>query len=267
MENRDPLTFVHISDTHIYEDDHTVFEWCPQPPTQRARLLVEQITQLPFEIDFVLHTGDVVWDPTAANYEKAKEIFSPLTVPIHYVIGNHDHPRMLQCVLLGDSDVEADDYGYYERMIKGTRLIGLDGNRPDYEGKATLPDEQLQWLEHTCAKDDAPLIVAIHHHPFPERTGSGMLDDKMHLTNSKALHTILKNFASRLRGVFHGHIHQSTTVTVDGITYNGSASSSFHLKGDPSVSGIEVDPQGVPEFSVVRIQDGQTFVRRYSFQG
>ena len=44
MENRDPLTFVHISDTHIYEDDHTVFEWCPQPPTQRARLLVDYLS-------------------------------------------------------------------------------------------------------------------------------------------------------------------------------------------------------------------------------
>lgn len=266
MENHSPLTFVHISDTHIYEDDHAVFELCPDPPNLQARRLVEQIMQLPFEIDFVLHTGDVVWDPTVANYEKAKEILSELTVPIHYIVGNHDHPQMLQSQLLNISNVDTDAFFYYEQMIKGIHLIGLDGNREDDEASAALPDEQLQWLEQTCAKDEAPLIIAIHHHPFPEPTGSPILDGKMNLTNSSALHNILKQFAPRIRGVFHGHIHQSTTVTIDGITYHGCAASSFHLKGDPSVKGIEVDPQGVPEFSVVRIQDGQTFNRRYPFQ-
>jgi len=265
--NSSKLTFVHITDTHIYEDDQKVFEFSPDPPNKRARLLVEQIKQLPFDIDFILHTGDVVWDPTVACYEKATEILSALDQPIHYTIGNHDEAKMLQRVLLKKPDAEVTETYHYDVMVKGTRLIGLDGIHEDIIPKATLPDDQLQWLDETCAQDESPLVIAIHHHPFPNDVGCVFLDQHMQLTNAKALHNILKKHASRVRGVFFGHIHQSTTLMLDGIFYSGSASPSFHISSDETIEGIVVDPQGVPEFSVVRIDGPQTYLRRYPFQG
>ena len=92
-----PLYFVHISDTHIgptavYQDRHNV---APYPCAER---LVEIINKLPTTPDFVIHTGDVVYDPDPAAFALAADLFSRLTVPIYYVNGNHDGKGLLNSI-------------------------------------------------------------------------------------------------------------------------------------------------------------------------
>jgi len=74
--------FIQISDTHFGERDHYL----------RIRKVIDEINQLPVKIEFVALTGDIVADRIDKS-EVLDHVFKEmnrLTVPIHYLPGNHD---------------------------------------------------------------------------------------------------------------------------------------------------------------------------------
>lgn len=76
------LCFVQITDTHFGDPEHAV-------RTQKA---VAAINELPFDVQFVVVTGDLMADNITNEIAVAEglEIFSQLNVPTHFVAGNHD---------------------------------------------------------------------------------------------------------------------------------------------------------------------------------
>jgi len=78
------LRFVHITDTHLspeteYGRHH---HGAAHSAREGAIALVETVNALPFQPDFILHTGDVVYDPDPAAYGVAKSILSRLKAPV-----------------------------------------------------------------------------------------------------------------------------------------------------------------------------------------
>ena len=75
-----PLTFVHISDSHVFNDP-TRRGWARGPSLPGAMALVREIEALPAPLDFVLHSGDVVHDPEREDeYRQALELYRRLSV-------------------------------------------------------------------------------------------------------------------------------------------------------------------------------------------
>ena len=62
------LRFIHISDTHIHPDPNYTKDYADITSYAGAKALVEQVNNVPFEPDFVLHTGDVAYDPDPEAY-------------------------------------------------------------------------------------------------------------------------------------------------------------------------------------------------------
>jgi Icc protein len=262
-----PLRFVHISDTHINPDLSYNKDYARYTPLPGAQALVNAINALPFQPDFILHTGDIAYDPIPAVYEDVKALLSQLQAPVYYLAGNHDDSRAIQTVLMGRSTDDLDPYLYYEFEINGVQVACLDSNGPHVpenpSGSVTL--EQLQWLEALCTADDArPLIVAVHHNIIP--VGVPWLDDWMRMENGEDFHQIVRKAGSRLRGVFFGHIHQQLTTMRDGVLYVASASSWCHFNGYPTPEDTRptADFHTPPGFSVVTVTENQTFIRRYN---
>src|SRR5688572_30239455 len=103
MTNDILLRFVHISDTHLSHDPNYTIPNRELPlAMDGAKALVKQVNALPFTPDFVLHTGDVVYDPdpSPAAYETARDLLGQIKYPIYYLTGNHDEPTLMQRVLL-----------------------------------------------------------------------------------------------------------------------------------------------------------------------
>ncbi|QSH40263.1 metallophosphoesterase [Lentisphaerota bacterium ZTH] len=77
--------FVQIADTELDET-----------PVQDAHLckIIDSINKLPFDIEFVVHTGDIVAPAKTlsekANAIEARKKFKALKPPVYYVPGNHD---------------------------------------------------------------------------------------------------------------------------------------------------------------------------------
>ena len=259
------LTFAHISDTHISNDPEYTTSIAEYKPNLGAKALVKALRALPFELDFILHTGDVIYDPHESAYQTAKEIFAPLAdTPIYYLAGNHDHNDGLQRQLMGRNADDVIPNFHYEFEVNGVQIICLDSNGPAEPPAGYVTDDQLEWLEILCtADDDRPLIVAIHHNPLS--VGVPWLDDWMKITNGLDLHNVIKKAQSRLVGVFHGHIHQNTSVYRDGVMYSSTTGSWTQLAGYPGMTDTTVDTEAKPGFSVVTVSLNQSFIRRYLF--
>ncbi len=258
------LTFVHISDTHINPDPDYSLTYTRYSPLEGTKALVESLQALPFDVDFILHTGDVIYDPYESAYDTVKEIFSPIKTPIYYIAGNHDHNDGLQRQLMGRDISQVIPNLHYEFEVNGVQIICLDSNGPAEVPAGNVTDEQLVWLESlVTADDERPLVIAIHHNPLA--VDVPWLDNFMGITNGDALHNIIKKAQSRLVGVFHGHIHQNTTVYREGVMYSSTLSPWRQFHSYIGMDDTVPDDGARPGYSVVMVKPNQSFIRRYWF--
>ena len=254
------LTFVHLSDTHISPDAEYGKHHTPYSTQAGAKALVKAVNALPFNVDFILHTGDVIYNPVPEAYHTAREILSQLAHPVYYLAGNHDSGVDLQRVFLGRTEILSPFH--YTFDVNGFQIVCLDSVLPTAVHGQISP-QQLEWLDTICsAQDDRPLVVAVHHNTLP--VGSPWLDDFMRITNGEALHQILLKAKDRLRGVFFGHVHQNIQMFQDGIFYSSALSSWYQLNSWPGSSETLALDEG-PGFNVVSMTGNQTFIRRWNF--
>ncbi len=261
------LTFVHISDTHITFDEGYQKPYALYPPLAGARRLIEEVNALPFTPDFILHTGDIAYDPFPEVYAGIAELFAQFKAPVLYVAGNHDDRAAVQTTL--QHVAEPQPFPFSEHEINGVQLLLLDSNavEPHEHPAGRIPDEQIAWLEDKCrADDERPLVIAVHHNVAP--VGVRWFDEFMGTRNGEAFHAAARQARDRLRGVFHGHIHQTFDVLRDGVLYSAGSSSWCSFMGYPIADFNEIisDPAFQPGFSVVHVTAQQTSVRRHTFR-
>ncbi len=257
------ITFVQISDTHLHSDPAYTGPFTTVVPRPGVEAVIAQINALPFPVDFVLHTGDVMTDPVNSDeYLLAREVFSKLRFPIHFLAGNHDRVEAVQQVLMGRAADAITPSLDYEFEINGVQIICLDSSIPDpnlHHGH--LEPQQLEWLKARLSPDDArPLVVAVHHHPLPLQAP---WLDQIILDNGTDLHQILVQCRHRLRGVFYGHIHESTVTVRDGISYYSVLSGWFQTRTWHGQNTPQNEPLYFPGFNVITLTEQDTFIRYY----
>ncbi|MCU0481334.1 MAG: metallophosphoesterase [Anaerolineae bacterium] len=260
---QEPLvTFLHISDTHIHSNPNHTRDFAQYPPNWGAQALVETINNLPFTVDFVLHTGDVVYDPVPEMYATARDILSQIKYPVHYVAGNHDAAGALQNTLIQKGDVGLQVNYTFE--VNGVQFAVVDSN-----GAATPPaghftESQLAWISEVCSADDPrPLVIATHHNVL--QSGIPWLDDYMSVKNWDEFHRAILPAKKRIRGVFFGHVHQHIDMVRDGILYASTVSSWVQFWSYPKLNKTTADRGMEPGYSLVMITADQTFIRRCRF--
>lgn len=258
-----PVTFVHISDTHLHHDPAYTGDLTDILPRPGVETMIQQINELPFHIDFVLHTGDIMTDPEKdAHYAVAQEVLGALRHPVYYLAGNHDRAESIQRVLMGRSEAEIVPHLDYEFEVNGVQFLCLDSSIPDPEiHYGQLADSQLDWLDVRVRADDPrPLVVAVHHHALP--LAAPWLD-RIVMNNGEQFHAILCQARNRLRGVFYGHIHESTVTVRDGISYYSVLSGWFQTRTWYDQTEPFREPLYYPGFNVVTLTERDTFVRYY----
>ncbi len=257
------LQFVHISDTHISADRDYGREHAPHSTQEGAEALVRELNALPFKPDFVLHTGDVAYDPDPSAYDTALAILRKIQYPVYYAAGNHDYSDELQRTMLGREDILPSFHYSFE--ANGVEIVVLDSNGPAEPPRGFVDDEQLKWLEGICStQDERPLVIAIHHNVLP--VGVPWLDEYMRITNGDAVHRALLPGRHRIRGVFFGHVHQNISMYRDGILYTSVLSSWDQFHAWPGQVDTISDEGADLGFNIVTLTHDQTFIRRCRFR-
>jgi 3',5'-cyclic-AMP phosphodiesterase len=260
----EPVCFVHISDTHIgptpaYER-HGFYS---QPATEQ---LIRHLNGLPVAPDFVIHTGDIVTDPNPVSYQRAAKLFAGLNYPIYYVTGNHDRSRDI-CDHFRFPPYEPlthnPDLLSYAFTVKGHRFLVLDARAPDeLDPHGLMGEEQLGILRAELARDDPSLTIFMHFPTWP--LNSLWLDSHMLLVNGAEFHELLVPARDRLRGVFLGHLHQSTQIVRDGILYVSAPSSFAQFTNWPQDRYVQIADEP-PGFNVVQLFPQQMMIRQHRF--
>ena len=149
--------------------------------------------------------------------------------------------------------------GYFATVANGVRVVCLNSNVRNV-GHGTLGPEQLAWLgEQLAMTPDMPVVVALHHHPFP--LGAPVMDSLV-LSDGEALHILLKNSTAHISCVLFGHIHETVVYVRDGITYASVQSAWYQLQTWPGLGEFYRDPVQTAGFNVVSIMpDGMAIIR------
>lgn len=259
------LYFVQISDTHIGPTAEYSRHGHYSLPC--AKRMVEVINMLPQRPDFVVHTGDVVADPHPDAYRLAAETFSRLEVPIYYVNGNHDRAADIRRYLpMGPKeDIDPDPACLsYTFSMKGWRFLVLDAKGPEeIDPQGLLPDSQLELLVQEATATGPPLTIFVHFPVLP--LNSLWMDENMLIQNGEAMHRALLPARNRLRGVFHGHVHQAMQTVRDGILYVSAASVFSQFGAWPDDIIIRYDSEHDPGYNFVHLLAGQTIIHQHTF--
>lgn len=260
-----PVYFVQISDTHI--GPTAAYELYGYRPLPHAQRLVEIINNLPQTPDFVIHTGDVVTDPTPEAYYLAAETFSQLNVPIYYATGNHDLSRDIrQYLSMGPKEelTKDPDLLSYAFTVKEERFLVVDSRAPDeLNPQGIISKAQLEILEEEMLDHVTPLTVFVHHPTWP--LNSEWMDKNMLLLNGAKFHQLLKIGRDRLRGVFHGHIHQHMQIVRSGIVYTAVASAFAQFAAWPQDQEAREVPDP-PGFNFVHLLPDHIVVHQHTFE-
>ncbi|MEW5988733.1 MAG: metallophosphoesterase [Chloroflexota bacterium] len=261
----DSLYFVHVSDTHF--GPTADFRPRGHHPLACARRLVEIINNLPVRPEFVIHTGDVTNHPHPAAYRLAAEVFTRLEVPIYYVVGNHDTARDIRHHLpMGRKEDVSDEPAVLSYVFerKGYRFLVLDARGPEeIDPHGLLSEAQLEVVRREATAAGPPLTVFIHFPVLP--LNSPWMDSNMLILNGEALHQALRPARDRLRGVFHGHVHQPMQTIRDGILYVSAASAFSQFGAWPTDQVTSYDTDHLPGYSFAHLLPTQTIIHQHTF--
>jgi 3',5'-cyclic AMP phosphodiesterase CpdA len=189
--------FVQITDTHL------------GMPGNRARTgrVVDAVNDLPMEIAFVAHTGDIIDRRVPRDegvFADALSVFKRLTPRVHFLPGNND-------IRLGAS-AQKDKAGY-------ERHFGSLISRAEYKGvvflfaytdplreSVTMTGDPLAVLEKNLAATNGKPVIVFHHGPSVEN----FYNNKFHGGWAK---TIKENWVTlinkyNVKAVISGHFHR-----------------------------------------------------------
>lgn len=208
----EPFLLAQLSDPHISDED--------DGPAVALAAAVRAVAALDPAPGAVLVSGDLAEHGGASEYDRAREVLSALTMPVHVLAGNHDDRAALRkafplslAVAVADADAPSEDYRYVTRCGP-LRLVGCDTTQPGRDDGA-FAAERLAWLEARLTEDrDAPTIVAMHHLPLP--TAIPAMDALgLPRADRVAIDELVAGFP-HVRLLVAGHVHRAVVGTLGG---------------------------------------------------
>lgn len=215
--------FAVVSDLHIALPetiwDHPTRFHLVEVSIPALEMVLKHLEQL--DLDFLLLPGDLTQHGEPNNHTWLQERLSRLPFPVYVVPGNHDVPTLNET----EKSIAWADFPYYYRkfgyeypekfyyscqVLPGVRLIGLNSNQFDREGKQVgrLDETQLNWLKQVLATaSDEVVLVMVHHNVVEHLPGQSRhsMGRRYMLENAPELLDILRPAGVQL--VFTGHLH------------------------------------------------------------
>ena len=217
--SRPALRFAQVSDSHIG------FVGKANPDVAGSFThAIDQINNVGYEPDFVIHTGDLTHLATPAQFDQVKQMMSGLhTSHVFTVPGEHDsiddggqkYRSAFGAGTRGD--------GWYSFDVAGVHVIALV-NTLNLKKLGHLGVEQLEFVEKDVAPlpSDTPIIVFSHIPLFAMYPDWGWGTDDA----AQAL-SYLRRFSSVT--CLNGHVHQLFSKTEGNVTFHSGTTTAYPL--------------------------------------
>ena len=213
------LDFVHITDTHICQNDNTSYKAL----ASSQALLEDAINQINAikGLDFVLFTGDMVNSGTAYNYDLFYSALNKLKYPSLNAFGNHDfygsESKDEVVKIVSSYNPNYTFSGTYWAISPKTdyRIIVLDSTIPnDKTANGELSREQLAFLDSELSQNQDKIVVIAMHHPSVEP----FVAKEHALYNANEFNEILIKYKNPIV-VLSGHYHAAKIRRIGNIVF------------------------------------------------
>ena len=223
------LKLLQVSDCHLSSDPGATYRG--QNADSGLKSLLPAISS--YNPDFLLLSGDISEDASAASYRRVEAWLRPLGVPVLALPGNHDTPDVMRAFF-----PDGPWSGPLFRQAGNWLLVLLDSTeRERIDG--VIGRRQYRVLERGLDSSTAAhVLVALHHQPLP--VGSPWID-KYALEGGGRLMECLRA-DGRVRCVTWGHVHQDFRTTQDGMALLGAPSTVAN--GQPGREKFTLDDLG-----------------------
>jgi 3',5'-cyclic AMP phosphodiesterase CpdA len=243
---RSPFLLVQLSDSHLGAG------WADGDPVEGLGAAVESVRRLVPQPDAVLVSGDLADTAADAEYERVRELLTPLRAPVYVLPGNHDERRALRRHFdLPGADAEPVCYSV---DLGPLRLVALDSTLPG-EDRGAVDANRLAWLDaELAAAPDQLTLIAMHHPPI--RTGVLAWDEiGLSEPERQSLGEVIGRHR-QVRRIVAGHVHRAVAGELAGSSV--LAIPSTYVQGRLSFDSRELqlsaDPAG---FAVHAVLDGE----------
>jgi 3',5'-cyclic-AMP phosphodiesterase len=210
------MRIAQISDTHLKPQGGLAY----QAADTAAALskVVDHLNRLMPAPDVVILTGDIADDGRIESYQLARELLTPLRMPLFMVPGNHDHKDRLATAFPAHTYLRPSPKGPAGGFVcycienYAVRLIGLDTVSPGKHGGG-LCSKRLRWLDATLRENsDKPTLIFMHHPPFASAVGHMDIEP---FKRREDLHRIILDHP-QVKRLTCGHIHRPISLCFGG---------------------------------------------------
>jgi calcineurin-like phosphoesterase family protein len=216
---RPALRFAQVSDSHIG------FTGAPNPDVAGSfGHAIDQINNLGYTPDFVIHTGDLTHLSSPGQFDQVKQMMSGLRTPhVFTVPGEHDSVDDAGQKYRNAFGTGSVGDGWYSFDIASVHVIALV-NTLNLRKLGHLGVDQLEFVEKDVARlsSDTPIIVFSHIPLFTMYPDWGWGTDDA----TQAL-SYLRRFASVT--CINGHVHQLFSKTEGNVAFYSGTTTAYPL--------------------------------------
>lgn len=213
------IKVLQISDTHLFA---TTDQQLVGVNTEQSFLSILQLAQEEsWPPDLIFLTGDLSQDASESSYARLTEHLTALNIPCYVLPGNHDIPDTLTHIF------SQQPVSYQPFLQHNNWLFSfLNSETPSEEG-GTLDEKAVAKLQlEIDLHPDKHVLICLHHQLKP--VGSEWLDS-MAVINSDSLIRLIGE-SPNVRGVIHGHVHQTFESDIAGKPIYAVPSTCFQFK-------------------------------------
>lgn len=178
--------------------------------------------------DLIVLSGDLCYDVgNASTYVWVKEAMDALGLPYVVMAGNHDDSALLGAAF--DLAIRQQEV-YFVEQVNQQPVFFLD------TAVATISDVQLAWLATQLTEVQGPVLLFMHHPPFP--VGMPFMDNTWPFRRSDDLMKVLTVHPAPVY-VFCGHYHTERIAHAGNVSAHITPSLYFQLDSEAEQPAIE----------------------------
>jgi 3',5'-cyclic AMP phosphodiesterase CpdA len=228
-----PFTFAIISDSHLFSIDGHKFDGILSDA-------VDSVLSLKPQPDFVVYCGDIAQNGREDQIQKGRKILSKLTMPIHFIPGEHDWYLDLGeswrghfgsptwsfdhkgVHFIGMNSILVHDFWTAKQLSPKERMTAMEMLESPIAGPWGLREQQLEWLKKDVKnlRGDTPIVVFTHS-PLWDYYPRWNFQTQ----DAPEARAILSKFQHVMS--FHGHVHQTVYNKIGNLSSVGSLSTSW----------------------------------------
>ena len=238
------ISLVQITDTHIHDQQDASFK--NTQPDFSLNQLIKHVQQNLRRIDYVVVTGDLTHDGTAAACKRLAVLLNQFDCPVYVTLGNHDATDIIQQHLLDRhiSMPERIETDYWQLLFADSHI--------ENQTAGLLTDQCIKKLTDQLQQYKKPALLFTHHPPV--NINSAWMDEIGMMNGTQVLQqlSVYKN----LHGLAFGHIHQDWHSQYQHIDILGTPSSCVQFKAGSDEFSID---DNLPGYRVFQLHDNGEF--------